>query len=321
IIAETDNGAAIPCVTTYDGQMNACDSNESLLGMVQDMASRLKQKHMDVEAVGCLEQGLWLKWRLLGPQHADVHRSLQEVVALYNQHAMEQLSANDVDRCLELLQKADRLASSDKFTYTESLRILTYNNLGCCYRRLNKLPKALKYLDAAAAIGAETTHVKNLSITYLNLCAIHSQMGRHDTALEHAQSAIFHAQEELVVEKVEADDDDETKDLLDTTTTTEEKIVGLAIAYHNMGVELEHNEKADASLQWYKKALQLIFKYKTSNPELWHTFKATFDAAKQKSHRATHVSPTKPSASHITTRASRSSVSHPSFSFEYVKYS
>ncbi|RHY94064.1 hypothetical protein DYB35_009647 [Aphanomyces astaci] len=255
--------------------------------MVQDMASRLKQKHMDIEAVGCLEQGLWLKWRLLGPQHADVHRSLQEVVALYNQHAMEQLSANDVDRCLELLQKADRLASSDKFTYTESLRILTYNNLGCCYRRLNKLPKALKYLDAAAAIGAETTHVKNLSITYLNLCAIHSQMGRHDTALEHAQSAIFHAQEELVVEKVEADDD-ETKDLLDTTTTTEEKIVGLAIAYHNMGVELEHNEKADASLQVRKKALQLIFKYKTSNPELWHTFKATFDAAKQATASALH---------------------------------
>ncbi|RLO00621.1 hypothetical protein DYB28_006234 [Aphanomyces astaci] len=206
--------------------------------MVQDMASRLKQKHMDVEAVGCLEQGLWLKWRLLGPQ---------EVVALYNQHAMEQLSANDVDRCLELLQKADRLASSDKFTYTESLRILTYNNLGCCYRRLNKLPKALKYLDAAAAIGAETTHVKNLSITYLNL------------SLEHAQSAIFHAQEELVVEKVEADDDDETKDLLDTTTTTEEKIVGLAIAYHNMGVELEHNEKADASLQVRKVMTFVVF--------------------------------------------------------------
>ncbi|RHY00403.1 hypothetical protein DYB36_013204 [Aphanomyces astaci] len=171
--------------------------------MVQDMASRLKQKHMDVEAVGCLEQGLWLKWRLLGPQ---------EVIALYNQHAMEQLSANDVDRCLELLEKADRLASSDKFTYTESLRILTYNNLGCCYRR---------YLRNTSRWGA----------------------------LEHAQSAIFHAQEELVVEKVEADDDDETKDLLDTPTTTEEKIVGLAIAYHNMGVELEHNEKADASLQ------------------------------------------------------------------------
>ncbi|RHY58057.1 hypothetical protein DYB30_009696 [Aphanomyces astaci] len=171
--------------------------------MVQDMASRLKQKHMDIEAVGCLEQGLWLKWRLLGPQ---------EVIALYNQHAMEQLSANDVDRCLELLQKADRLASSDKFTYTESLRILTYNNLGCCYRR---------YLRNTSRWGA----------------------------LEHAQSAIFHAQEELVVEKVEADDDDETKDLLDTPTTTEEKIVGLAIAYHNMGVELEHNEKADASLQ------------------------------------------------------------------------
>ncbi|RHY33049.1 hypothetical protein DYB32_001930 [Aphanomyces invadans] len=259
IFGETIDIAVGNCLDRFGPSMNASDSNASLLEMVHDMAIRLKQKKMDVEAIGCLEQALWLRWRLLGPQNVDVRKSLQEVVTLYNQHAMAVLGANDVDNCLDLLKKADQLASSDKFTFTESLRILTYNNLGCCYRRyvrsrrsrrhrqsrLGKLPKALKYLHAAAAIGAETTHVHNLSITFLNLCAIESQLGHHEAALEHAQSAILHAQDELVVDKVDVDD---RLDVLDATTE-EEKIVGLAIAYHNMAVELEHNQKADASLQ------------------------------------------------------------------------
>ncbi|KAH9185443.1 hypothetical protein AeNC1_012580, partial [Aphanomyces euteiches] len=206
---------------------------------------------------------------------------LQEVVMLYNQHAM-MLLGHDHVTALDVLKKALRLANSDKFTNTESLQILTYNNLGCCYRRLNKVKHALKYLHAAADIGAVTTHIKNLSITFLNLCAIESQMGHHTVALKHAQSAIFHAQEELVVGQVE--DDTDYGDILDAKTK-EEKIIALAIAYHNMAVELEHNNCGESSLQWYKKALQLMFNYKQSNAELWQTFKSTFEAAKYKYQR------------------------------------
>ncbi|KAF0696133.1 hypothetical protein As57867_013061, partial [Aphanomyces stellatus] len=270
--------------------LTGSESNEALLGMMDDMAHRLRKKKMDVEAIGCLEQGLMLKRRLLGrevdilsilvlliSQSPDVHKALTDVVVLYNQVAMESLASSH-DQCLTLLKKAELLATSAKFSHTESLRILTYNNMGCCYRRLGKLKHARQYLHEAAAIGAETTHVKNLSITFLNLCAIESQLDRHESALEHAQSAIFHAQEELVVDQVE---DDDAADVLDAKTK-EEKIVALAIAYHNMAVELEHNGRADASLQWYKKALQMVFKYKESNADLWHTFKTTFDAAKAK---------------------------------------
>ncbi|CAK4240007.1 unnamed protein product [Aphanomyces euteiches] len=213
--------------------------------MVHEMAGRLKQKHMDLEAIGSLEQGLMLQLRLLGRNHPDVQRMLQEVVMLYNQHAM-MLLGHDHVTALDVLKKALRLANSDKFTNTESLQILTYNNLGCCYRRLNKVKHALKYLHAAADIGAVTTHIKNLSITFLNLCAIESQMGHHTVALKHAQSAIFHAQEELVVGQVE--DDTDYGDILDAKTK-EEKIIALAIAYHNMAVELEHNNCGESSLQ------------------------------------------------------------------------
>jgi len=62
--------------------------------------------------------------------------------------------------------------------------------------------------------------------------------------LEHAQSAIFHAQEELVVNEI----GDEKSDILDAKTK-EEKIIALAVSYHNLAVELEFNDRQDASLQ------------------------------------------------------------------------
>ncbi|KDO24278.1 hypothetical protein SPRG_09915 [Saprolegnia parasitica CBS 223.65] len=251
----------------------------TLLDMMDSMVATLQSKQLDLEALGCLEQGLFLKRRMLGAEHDDVCKMFQDVVLLYNKHAMEQLGAGAHELCLELLRKADALTKPGKFASPESLRILTYNNFGCYYRRLHKLKTALKFLSEAASLGATTPSVRNLSVTHLNLCAIQSQLGRHDVALEHAQSAIFHAQEELVTS-------DAGSDVLDAQSR-EEKIVALAIAYHNLAVELEFNARGDASLQWYKKALQMVFKYKDTNGNLWKTFKASFDAAKKKHATAT----------------------------------
>ncbi|OQR82140.1 hypothetical protein THRCLA_11105 [Thraustotheca clavata] len=247
----------------------------TLLEMMDNMATALQQKQLDIEAIGCLEQGLLLKRKILGPEHRDVHKMFKDVVVLYNTHAMEQLKKGESESCLELLTKVEALTG--RFPMAESLRILTFNNLGCYYRRMKKLKTALKYLTQAASLGGSAHQVKNLSVTHLNLCAIQSQLGRHDVALEHAQSAIFHAQEELVI----SEGSNDSNDVLDAQSR-EEKIVALAIAYHNMAVELEFNSRGDACIQWYKKALQMVFKYKDNNADLWRTFKASFDSAKKK---------------------------------------
>ncbi|EQC28071.1 hypothetical protein, variant [Saprolegnia diclina VS20] len=266
------------------------EATTTLLDMMDSMVATLQSKQLDLEALGCLEQGLFLKRRMLGPEHDDVCKMFQDVVLLYNQHAMEQLASGAHELCLDLLLKADALTKPGKFASPESLRILTYNNLGCYYRRLHKLKTALKYLSEAASLGASTPSVRNLSVTHLNLCAIQSQLGRHDVALEHAQSAIFHAQEELVTS-------DMGGDVLDAQSR-EEKIVALAIAYHNLAVEMEFNARGDASLQWYKKALQMVFKYKENNGNLWKTFKTSYDAAKKKHATAPLPVETAPPRSH-----------------------
>lgn len=258
------------------------DSDQSLLKMLNSTVACLKQKKMDLEALGCLEQSLWLKRRMFGANSSAVLKALHEVMLSYNSVAMQYLAQGQFDQCLAMLRKAEAIVAPGNFRRSQALQILTFNNIGCCYRKLGKLKLALKYLKEAAQIGSGSAHVKNLSITHLNLCAIQSQLGRHDLALEHAQAAIFHTQEELVsLEGGARDEDDRDQDALDAKTR-EEKIISLAVAYHNLAVELEFNGRGEASLQWYKKALQLVWKYRETNEALCESFKKIFLDAKKK---------------------------------------
>ncbi|RLN87216.1 hypothetical protein BBJ28_00012532 [Nothophytophthora sp. Chile5] len=274
------------------------DSDQSLLEMLTSTVACLKQKNMDLEALGCLEQSLWLKRRMFGVDNSVVHRALNEVMLSYNSVAMQYLSQGQFDQCLAMLRKAEAITAPGNFKKCQALQILTFNNIGCCYRKLSKLKSALKYLKEAAQLGSSSAHVKNLSITHLNLCAIQSQLGRHDLALEHAQAAIFHTQEELVSLEDRAGDDREEEaaesesgeqaglmDALDAKTR-EEKIISLAVAYHNLAVELEFNGRGEASLQWYKKALQLVWKYRETNEALCESFKKIFLDARKKQQTA-----------------------------------
>ena len=102
--------------------------------------------------------------------------------------------AEDFAMVLELLKKADILTERDP-----PGRAVTYNNLACYYRRQGKLHAALSYLQKSLKIeaGLSRDEVENPADTHLNMCAVLSQLGRHQTALEHAQSALILLQEEL----------------------------------------------------------------------------------------------------------------------------
>lgn len=90
---------------------------------------------------------------------------------------------------LELLRKAETLTDeSDRF------RAVTYNNFACIFRRTKKLRSALNYLEKALEIEYTYLHlseetvedclqVSNPCDIHLNICAILSQMGKHELAL------------------------------------------------------------------------------------------------------------------------------------------
>jgi tetratricopeptide (TPR) repeat protein len=92
----------------------------------------------------------------------------------------------------QLLKKAEILTERDP-----PGRAVTFNNLACYYRRQGKLHASLQYLQKALKIEARLEKVDNPADTHLNACAVLSQLGRHQSALEHAQSALILLQEEL----------------------------------------------------------------------------------------------------------------------------
>ena len=62
----------------------------------------------------------------------------------------------------------------------------TFNNFAVYYRKIGKLHAALSYLTKCLAIEEELEAV-GVADTNLNLCAVLSQLGRHEQALDHAQ--------------------------------------------------------------------------------------------------------------------------------------
>lgn len=237
------------------------------------------------------------------------------------------LGKEDFSGCMAMLRRADAWCDPEVGVRCDDMRVLTLNNAACCHRRQGNLKSALRFLKrcvaaararaararphtppsspscSAAEIGTQSMEVDNVSVTYLNLCAVLSQLGMHEKAcvaarararglrlrlhlrahrmavsharlpfdatdktararLEHAQSAVFHCQEELMVAK--------------EAGAAGDHMVTLAIAYHNLAVELEHTARVDMCLQWFKKALALARKHASANAALVDMFERSY---------------------------------------------
>ncbi len=131
---------------------------------------------------------------------------------------MMYLNKNNYDIALKMLQRAQKLCqSNDQATAT------TYNNLACYYRKIGQLKLALSFLQRALQIEKKLAVAENAADTHLNICAVLSQLNKHDLALLHATSAVSLLQELMLAE----------------VPLSSDRYSVLAIAYHNIGVEQE----------------------------------------------------------------------------------
>jgi tetratricopeptide (TPR) repeat protein len=94
------------------------------------------------------------------------------------------------------------------------------------------------YLQSALELEWKDKNTATLADTYLNLCAVLSQLGRHNEALENALFSVTLLQEEL----------------LGVDNKNMERIPVLAIAYHNVAVELEFLKRMEECIATYEKA-------------------------------------------------------------------
>merc|ERR550537_498925 len=159
----------------------------------------------------------------------------------YNAVGMAKLKEGKTDEALRFFEKAEALTDPGNLHLTPParhiLRAVTYNNLGCFFKSMNKLHTALQYLKKALAIEEQSgVRCQNPAGTHLNLCALLSQMRQHQEALHHAHKAL---------------------QLLQSATPDDASSHGeslICVAYFNLAAEYEHLKRWTEAYWAYQRA-------------------------------------------------------------------
>jgi len=117
--------------------------------------------------------------KLFGPQSTEFISTFTESVEELNKAAMRFVQHQDNESCVKILGFCDELTAPGRYGNFPFQRNQTFNNLGCVHRRLGKLKAALNYLKTALSILTSNNLLKYSATTYLNLCAVLSQMGEY----------------------------------------------------------------------------------------------------------------------------------------------
>lgn len=160
--------------------------------------------------------------------------------------AMSFLQQDNYAVTIDLLKKAEVLTQR----HHPAERATTLNNLACYYRRLGKLHSAMTSLKRALELEKRLENVRNAADTQLNMCAVLSQLGKHQEALEHAQEALITLQEGFIQGKHTTEGKTSEGD---TSSSRLDRISVMCIAYHNVGVEQEFLKDYAESVASYKR--------------------------------------------------------------------
>lgn len=120
--------------------------------------------------------------------------------------------------------------------------------------------------------------------THLNICAVLSQLNKHELALNHAMSAVILLQEMMLSKRLDPDsypyDDDQEADEALPPDANKDRTAVLAIAYHNMGVEQEFLKSYPAAILSYKKAVNFAEKNLGPDDGITQNLRNVFENAK-----------------------------------------
>lgn len=176
-------------------------------------------------------------------------KELEDFILHLNREAMTYLKQENFPLSLKTLKDAEKLLKTIGPNENLKLHGITLNNFGCFYKRINKPNVALKFLkQACEKESIEPIDRVNLAGTLLNMCAIYSQLGKHDQALNQGCQALS---------------------LLEQESAGSPNLVStLIIAYHNTGVEYEFLNNLRQAVECYKSAWTFAVKQMGENNSL-----------------------------------------------------
>ena len=281
----------------------------TVLQVLDDTKQIYREKKMYKEFIECIQKSLQLKLDLLISEGENnntdvdlrlIEKILKEIIKEINEEAMEQLEASDVNSSLYLLSMGlEMIQSFSKFDFNVessksfcSLKILCLNNMAFVYRRLGNLNSSLNCLHKASDISESIGITENIAVTHLNICAVLSKLKQHNLAIEHAQQAVYLAQEDLVANNKEIyaniGRDNSRHHIinecinLDKRSSIHQKITTLAVSYYNLAVELEHEGLSELSLDWYERAIKVMECDPSHNISLLKSFQKSYKIAEKR---------------------------------------
>jgi tetratricopeptide (TPR) repeat protein len=243
---------------------------------IDEQSAVLQRQGNYTEALECMEKGLVLRQHFFGSDSDEVWTACRSVGELCNLLAMTYLGQGDFSTVLELLKKAEILTEREPVG-----RAVTLNNFACYHRKKGNLSGAVKCLSKALKIESRLENIPNRADTHLNMCAVLSQLGKHQSALEQAQSSLILLHEELFAGHREGDSEP-SGDRVD-------RMAVLAIAYHNVGVEYEFLKNFPLSLQSYHKGMDMAQQYLGASHSMVITLKNSYLSAKRRNDEAEAV--------------------------------
>lgn len=175
-----------------------------------------------------------------------MENEIENHIVLLNCQAMSTL--DKPKHALKLLQQAEQILESEdpsikSLKTRQNLLAVTLNNLACYYKSVKQPNVSLSYLQKALKIEIENfSEPSDLAATHLNICAIFSQLGKHQQAISSCFSAIKYLNGYENTEKLN------------------EKILNsLVVANYNLGVEYEYLQKFNKALEFYTQGLNLAY--------------------------------------------------------------
>ena len=86
--------------------------------------------------------------------------------------ALQLMKDQNIEASFKLLEKCLDWSRPGEYGDYPVLRSLTYNHIGCCYRRLDQLDEALENFSHALKAVALVDKPETLGITHVNMCAV-----------------------------------------------------------------------------------------------------------------------------------------------------
>jgi tetratricopeptide (TPR) repeat protein len=100
-----------------------------------------------------------------------------------NKIGMQFVQQQDPETGQKILEFCEQCTQPGTYGEFPLLRNLTYNNIGCLYRRVGKNKLALSFLKRALNILNQNQLMQHSAMTFLNLCAVVSQLGEYNLSL------------------------------------------------------------------------------------------------------------------------------------------